>query len=275
MQSSAHILVVDDDRDTRELYRLVFESSGFRVSEAGSVADGLSLAGLAKPDVVLTDWRLADGNASELCAGLHHHVATRLIPIVAATGMSLSPEEVARARAVGCLEVLTKPVDMDLLVGSVHRAVDARASRRLRAATIRAGRFVARVRREQADETEMASLMVAHASRHGHSDVALIVANDSGQYVAANDSAAWLTGYPTQELTRLSVWDITPMPDTASVEDLWNRFIAAGTQEGRYTVLRRDGAPVHAQYVAIANIAPGLHLSALSQTASDPPSAIQ
>ncbi|HEX6976209.1 MAG TPA: response regulator, partial [Vicinamibacterales bacterium] len=255
---------MDDDRDTRELYRLVFEMAGCRVSEADSVADGRSLATLVKPDVVLTDWRLADGTALELCSLLHHQVATRLVPIVAATGMSLSAGEVERVRALGCRDVLTKPVDLDALIATVTRAFAAKTSRRLRAATLRAGRFVARTRRELADEAEMASLMVQHASRHGNGDVALIVANDKGHYVAANERASSLTGYEPQELTRLSVWDITPMPKTAQVEELWKGFIAAGNQEGRYTVLRRDGAPVDAQYVAIANIAPGLHLSALS-----------
>jgi two-component system response regulator PilR (NtrC family) len=121
--SGAHILVVDDDGDTRELYRLVFESLGYRVSEADGVRDGVSLAGQVKPDAVLTDWRLSDGDALELCRRLHHHDATRLVPIVAATGMSLSPEDVARARALGCLEVLTKPVDIDTLAASISRAI--------------------------------------------------------------------------------------------------------------------------------------------------------
>lgn len=268
--SVVHILVVDDDLDTRELYRLVFESSGYRVSEAGSVADGVRLGSLTRPDVVLTDWRLADGNAFALCTALHHGGRTRRAPIVAATGMSLSPEEVARAHAVGCQEVLTKPVDIDVLLGAVARAVRTSTARRLRATALRAERFAARLRRERGDEAAMASLMVAHASRRARPDVALIVADDEGHYVAANESAASLTGYDTRELTRLSVWDITPMPEAARAQDLWQRFIRAGNQEGAYVVRRRDGEPIRAQYVAIANIAPGLHLSALSAVVSSP-----
>ena len=269
---AAHIIIVDDDRDTRELYRLVFESSGYLVSEAGSVADGLDLTMRARPEVVLTDWRLSDGNAFALCGALHRHGATRHVPIVAATGMSLSQDDVARARALGCLEVLTKPVDIEVLLASVRRAAAVPTARRLRATALRAERFVARLRHEDADRSDVASLMVAHASRP---DVALIVADDEGHYVAANDSAASLTGYDRQELTRLSVWDITPMADFARAKDLWTRFIHSGNQEGDYVVRRRDGRPVLAHYVAIANIAPGLHLSALSATVSSPLSVIQ
>lgn len=262
--SGAHILVVDDDRDTRELYRLVFEMGGYGVSEAGTVADALRLAGLTRPDVVLTDWRLGDGNAFTLCEALHRHGPTRHIPIIAATGMSLDSEAIARAHALGVREVLTKPVDVDMLVASAARARRTATARRLRAAARRVERFVARPRRANADRTEMASLMIAHESRRARPGVALIVADDRGRYVAVNDDAASLTGYDAQELIRLSVWDLTPVPATAEARERWTRFIQSGNQEGDYVFRRRDGAPVRAQYVAIANIAPGLHLSALS-----------
>jgi PAS domain S-box-containing protein len=267
--AGAHILVVDDDRDTRELYRLVFELSEYRVSEAGTMAGALALVRATRPDVVLTDWRLGDGNAFALCDALHRHGRTRHIPIVAATGMSLGPGEVTRARAVGCVQVLTKPVDVDALVESVERARGAATARRLHAAAARIERFVARMRRDGAcaearDSECIASRMIAYESRQSHRDVALIVADDRGRYVAANEEASSLTGYNAQELTRLSVWDMTPMSSATQAQELWARFIQTGNQEGNYVFRRRDGAPVHAQYVAIANIAPGLHLSALS-----------
>lgn len=262
--SAAHILVVDDDRDTRELYRLVFELGGYRVSEAATVADGVRLAGLTKPDVLLTDWLLADGNAFALCESLHRHGRTRQIPIVAATGMSLEPDDVLRARALGCVDVLTKPVNVDVLLATVGRARGAATPRRLRAAALRMERFVARAHGGHADRNEMASLMIAHASRRARPGVALVVADDRGRYVAANDDAASLTGYAPRELTQLSVWDITPIPAVADAHELWTRFIQSGTQEGEYVVRRRDGKSVHALYVAIANISPGLHFSALS-----------
>jgi hypothetical protein len=43
-------------------------------------------------------------------------------------------------------------------------------------------------------------------------------------------------------------------------------------QEGLYTLRRRDGRIIQAQYCAIANIAPGLHVSALAVAATLPAS---
>jgi hypothetical protein len=61
----------------------------------------------------------------------------------------------------------------------------------------------------------------------------------------------------------MTVWDLTPAPATSEGQTLWQAFIASGTQEGRYVLRRRDGRSVPAQYCAIANVVPGLHISAL------------
>lgn len=42
--------------------------------------------------------------------------------------------------------------------------------------------------------------------------VALLIANNSGRYVDANDLATRLTGYSRAELLRISVWDLTRRP---------------------------------------------------------------
>ena len=66
----------------------------------------------------------------------------------------------------------------------------------------------------------------------------------------------------------MSVWDLTPLPKSALGQELWRRFIATGVQEGRFTVRRQAGDCVDANYVAVANLAPGLHLSALARVST-------
>jgi two-component system, chemotaxis family, response regulator PixH len=265
------VLVVDDDRDTRELYRLVFEDGGFRVAEADSIAAGIDAALRHRPHVIVTDWILDDGDGFALCEALRRHGRTRLVPLVAATGMTLSPDARARARHLGCATFLTKPIDLDTLVRATADAVQAPQVRTLRAAAARVRRFVARVRKGatfQDVQTLTASELVAGSGSHAGSPVALIVADDNGRYVAANDRAAELTGYAPEVLTTLSVGDLAPEPESRARQRLWNTFIEEGTQEGVCLVKRRDGLAVPLWYVAVANIAPGLHLSALSPAAA-------
>jgi PAS domain S-box-containing protein len=97
--------------------------------------------------------------------------------------------------------------------------------------------------------------------------VAMLVANNQGRYVDANAAAVFLTGYPRRELLRCSVWDLTPAPRLGSGEALWRAFLSRGRMAGRYRLRRKSGRSVDARYVAIANVLPGLHVSALATAA--------
>jgi PAS domain S-box-containing protein len=262
----SHILIVDDDQDTRELYKLIFEVSGDRVSEAQSVASAVEAARRLRPDVVVSDWMLGDGDGIALCRALRRHGPTRLIPVIAATGMTLSAETRDHARQLGCETFLTKPIDLDTLVRAATSTLQVTQARLLRAAAVRVRRYAGRVRPATplSSARALTAAEVLSASRQRiDASVALIIADDAGQYVAANERAGELTGYAPNVLTTMSVADLTPEPELPAGLDLWNSFIDAGMQEGVYVVKRRDGRAIPLRYVAVANIAPGLHLSAL------------
>src|SRR5947209_13229413 len=71
---------------------------------------------------------------------------------------------------------------------------------------------------------------------------AIMLADDNAKYVEVNAAACEITGYPREELLRMSVWDITPIPDRALGERLWREFIVQGRQGGEYTLTRKDGS---------------------------------
>ena len=57
------VLIVDDDPSFREAARIVLAARGFRVvGEAEGAAEGLALAGRVRPDAVLLDVYLPDGD---------------------------------------------------------------------------------------------------------------------------------------------------------------------------------------------------------------------
>jgi len=262
------ILVVDDDPDTRELYGLLFEVSGYSHVEADGVDAAVEVARRVRPDVIVTDWMLGDGDGITLCKALHHHGRTRRTPIIAATGMSLSPEIRDGARQLGCEMFLIKPVDVDALVRAVSNTLQIAQARSLRAAAVRLRRYARGVRESArtAPANTIALQLLAASRVRVSKSVALIVADDTGRYLAVNDRVAELTGYRSSELTTMCVADLTPEDVESMRPQLWNRFIETGTQEGVYFLKRRDGSSVPMRYVAVANIAPGLHLSALAPT---------
>jgi PAS domain S-box-containing protein len=93
--------------------------------------------------------------------------------------------------------------------------------------------------------------------------VAILIANDRGRYVDVNRAAAVLTGYTRRELLTCSVWDLTPNMRQPLGQWLWREFLARGRMSGIYLIRRRNGTIVRARYVAVANVLPGVHASAL------------
>ena len=91
----------------------------------------------------------------------------------------------------------------------------------------------------------------------------MVIADDRRRYLAANAAACLLLRLPEEEITRLTVDDLTPPESGALVGPLWEAFIREGTQHGIFELLAPDGARVRVEYSATANIAPGQHLSIL------------
>jgi PAS domain S-box-containing protein len=71
-----------------------------------------------------------------------------------------------------------------------------------------------------------------------HAPVAILVADDEMQYVAANATACELLGYPREELLQLRVTDVAGYPEA---EGEFEAMISAGELVGRTVVTCKDG----------------------------------
>lgn len=111
----AHILVVDDHRDTREIFRTIFESLGHRVSEAGDGEAGLEVTFRDPPDLVILDLRLPVLDGWGYLARLRGTPGGRDIPVLMATA---DGAEAVREKALesSCDDVLVKPVPLKQLI---------------------------------------------------------------------------------------------------------------------------------------------------------------
>ncbi len=116
-----------------------------------------------------------------------------------------------------------------------------------------------RTERKRTEEARAESLATLQALFDNALDAILLV-DDEARYVDANPAACALLGYSREELLRMTVWDITPPPNYELCHELWNAFIAAGSQSGEYTLRRKDGTSIDAGYRAVSTIRPGLHL---------------
>ena len=107
-EHAPHVLIVEDNDLVSGALRVLFEQTGRRVSVAGTVASAISIATQDRPDLMLVDLTLPDGSGLAILEELRR---TDHLPrvSVALTGHD-EPALVARCNALGCADVLLKPV---------------------------------------------------------------------------------------------------------------------------------------------------------------------
>jgi DNA-binding response OmpR family regulator len=103
-----HILVVEDNVDVGDAFRVLFESTGRRVSVVRTVAEALAAARADAVDLMLLDLTLPDGSGLRVLEELNAE-AQRPRVSVALTGRD-EPEVMRRCYDLGCAAVLVKPV---------------------------------------------------------------------------------------------------------------------------------------------------------------------
>src|SRR5688572_28082518 len=90
------VLVVDDHEDTRQMSLIVLRSQGFEEAVAASGDAAFASACDLKPDVIVTDLAMPDGNGWDLIQKLASDPRTKGIPVVMLTACAT---EAVRSRA--------------------------------------------------------------------------------------------------------------------------------------------------------------------------------
>jgi DNA-binding response OmpR family regulator len=104
----AQILVVDDEKDIRELLRLMLEADGYRVMQASDGREALPLAMKHPIDLIITDIRMPKLDGLTLCKALRQNKDTAHIPVLIVAGQTTA-EPLKEAWDAGADEFLSKP----------------------------------------------------------------------------------------------------------------------------------------------------------------------
>jgi DNA-binding NtrC family response regulator len=115
------VLLVEDDRGIRFGIRNFLAGRDFDVDEADTLKQGEESYRQNRPDIVILDYSLPDGNALEVLPRLK--AADPSIPIVVLTGHG-SIDLAVRAIKEGAEQFLTKPVQMQALLVVIERLLD-------------------------------------------------------------------------------------------------------------------------------------------------------
>ncbi len=116
---SARILVVDDQPINVQLLRRKLERGGLEVTTATNGLEALESVKAHKPDLILLDLMMPDMDGLEVCQRLQASSETRSIPVIFVTART-TKESKLEGLAVGAVDYITKPIDLDETVARVQ-----------------------------------------------------------------------------------------------------------------------------------------------------------
>ena len=100
MDKKIKILVVEDDKNLRNMYANVFRESGFEVTEAEDGIEGLDRATVENPDVIFTGIMMPRMDGFSMIESLRKNVATAETPILISSHMGRE-EDRQKANTLG------------------------------------------------------------------------------------------------------------------------------------------------------------------------------
>ena len=120
--SSSHILVVDDDKDTRELIEFLLrqEAKGYDLTIVGTAEEAVDLIADRSFDLYIFDYKLPEMSGIELSRYVRR--SDNKTPIIFFSAMAYSRDKENAIKA-GATEYLVKPNDLDKLAATVNRLI--------------------------------------------------------------------------------------------------------------------------------------------------------
>lgn len=122
--SPINILIVEDEKEIRRFVRTALEGEGLKVFESETLQRGLIEAGTRKPDLIILDLGLPDGDGLTYIRDLRLWSA---IPIIVLSARTREEDKIAALDA-GADDFLTKPFGIGELLARVRVSLRRHAS---------------------------------------------------------------------------------------------------------------------------------------------------
>ena len=113
---SKKILIVDDQNDTLDLLKEIFEDEGYEVTALPYTEDIIRSITQHQPDLVMLDFLLAGINGGELCHQLKTNSLSAHIPVIMLSGY---PRVLESLGSYGADAFIAKPFDLAHLTETV------------------------------------------------------------------------------------------------------------------------------------------------------------
>jgi two-component system response regulator PilR (NtrC family) len=134
--TSQTVLVIDDERDIRELLTITLGRMDLQVDAVGTVADARRALSERSYDLCFTDMRLPDGSGQEIIELIASTCPDTPVAMITAYG---NVDAAVNALKAGAFDFVSKPVDIQMLRGLVRTALRLAEEKRNGGATAKTG----------------------------------------------------------------------------------------------------------------------------------------
>ena len=118
-------IIVDDDRDTREMLAMALDLEGYDVTLAANGVKLISSLHVHRPDILLLDVNMSWIDGFELCRAVRRNEQFRTLPVLFVSARK-ARADVEAGLASGADGYFTKPIDLDALLGRMRELVEER-----------------------------------------------------------------------------------------------------------------------------------------------------
>ncbi len=116
------IIIVDDDRETRELLALALQMEDFEVTQAANGLRLISTLHVDQPDLILLDVNMSWIDGFELCRAVRKNEDFKEIPVIFISARS-SSADVKRGIEAGAADYFTKPIELQTLIARIKELI--------------------------------------------------------------------------------------------------------------------------------------------------------
>lgn len=171
---TAHILVVDDEPDIRQLMKEIIEDEGFSVSVAENAAMARTLQRDNRPDLILLDIWMPDTDGITL---LKEWNASGLLnsPVIMMSGHG-TVETAVEATRLGAYDFIEKPVSLSKLLITMKRALEMASLQRENHGLRKHAHTVS----EPLGHSEQMTALREQVERINQHDTAVLISGESG-----------------------------------------------------------------------------------------------
>ena len=120
-----NVLIIEDNEQNLYLTTFLLEQSGFKITAARSGPEGIALATLIQPDLILLDIQLPQMDGYAVAQALRQNPDLKDVPVVAVTSYAMVGDR-ERTLAAGCNGYIEKPINPDTFRSEIDRYLKTR-----------------------------------------------------------------------------------------------------------------------------------------------------